>query len=598
MYPINEIWRLLDPKQRAEFLLLQVVSLLMALSTLAGIAAVVPFFAVLGDPQRIGSSALLSLLYREFGFSDAHTFLVGLGIACFGVIVLANLINWIGSLAMSRFAHQVGNDFSAALFNDYLHRDSQFHLCCHSSELLNNVGWESLRGTTGILQFYFILCTNLATGVLIIGSLMIVNPTIAIVTLLGLGATYAVIYLFARRRLTRNGQLETRHLHERTKIATESFGAVKDITLLRGQEYFRERFEYACESLSRVALNTQAIGQSPRYILECIVVAGLVGTALYLVEQGGRDGGAWLAQLTYLGFASYRLLPALQQIFSSVVRIRADRTAFTRIAADLQRARTVQPVPARQPQWSGRPYRDIQLDGVGFSYSPERPAGLHEATVRIAAGTTVALVGPSGAGKTTLAELILGLLEPTSGSIAVDGERLDRFNRADWQATIAYVPQRIFIFDATLAENIAVAVGLEQIDASRLHNAIRLAQLEPLVATFPNGPREMLGEHGARLSGGQRQRIGIARALYRDASLLILDEATNALDRMTENEIMATLEGLRGERTIILIAHRLTAALRCDLVVEIEKGTVVDSYSHDEFMRRSERAGLALQSRR
>jgi ABC-type bacteriocin/lantibiotic exporter with double-glycine peptidase domain len=204
------------------------------------------------------------------------------------------------------------------------------------------------------------------------------------------------------------------------------------------------------------------------------------------------------------------------------------------------------------------------------------------------------LIGPSGSGKTTLAELILGLLRPTSGTIAIDGAVLEPGNLADWQATVAYVPQRIFIFDATLAENIALAVGLDRIDEERLRTAVRLAQLEPLVASLPNGYREVLGEQGARLSGGQRQRIGIARALYRDASLLILDEATNALDRMTENEIMATLEALRGYRTILLIAHRLTPTLHCDLIVEIEKGAVVDSYSHNEFMRRSAERSRAL----
>jgi len=208
--------------------------------------------------------------------------------------------------------------------------------------------------------------------------------------------------------------------------------------------------------------------------------------------------------------------------------------------------------------------------------------------LRIDAGSTVGLVGPSGSGKTTIAELILGLLVPTSGSITVDGTDLDENNRIDWQSTIAYVPQRIVLFDTSLAENIALAVGAERIDQHRLRSAVRLAQLESLVTSLPGGYQELLGEHGLRLSGGQRQRIGIARALYRNASTLILDEATNALDRLTEDEIMSTLEGLRGERTIILIAHRLSAALRCDRIITIDNGSVVE--------RRADRPPASLQS--
>jgi ABC-type bacteriocin/lantibiotic exporter with double-glycine peptidase domain len=205
-------------------------------------------------------------------------------------------------------------------------------------------------------------------------------------------------------------------------------------------------------------------------------------------------------------------------------------------------------------------------------------------------------VGASGCGKTTLAELILGLLTPTAGTIAVDGTVVDQGNRRDWQATIAYVPQHIFLFDTTLAENVALAAGDGQIDMERLRMALRLAQLDQLVRELPNGYHQMLGEHGVRLSGGQRQRIGIARALYRAASVLILDEATNALDRLTEDEIMSTLEALRGTRTIILIAHRLSPALRCDLIFNLENGRVTGSCSQHQQTPRVERLAPTLQS--
>jgi ATP-binding cassette, subfamily B, bacterial PglK len=590
MHLIGEIWQLMNRRQRRSLLLLQTLALIMAVSTLIGIAAIVPFFSVLGDPARIGHSAALSWLYRRLGFGAERSFLIALGVGSLLVIVLANAVNWFGSLAMNRFAGRIGDYFTVALFDDYLHRDYRFHLASNSATLLSNIAWETGRGTTGIVQFYFVLSTNLAAALLIIASLVVVNPLIAAVTLGGLGVGYALIYLLARQQLLRNGHLESRHTQERLKIASESFGGIKEIRLLGAQDYFRDKFQRACESLSRTGLNTQSIAQSPRYIMECFVVGGLVVAALVLVEQNGTTG-PWLAQLTYLGLAAYRLLPALQQIFHALVRIRADRVAFVRIADDLRRAcRRVRTRPRRLDAtvWQGRPRVDIQLTDVGFRYAPERQPALSGVTLRIDAGSTVGLVGPSGAGKTTIAELILGLLAPTTGTITVDGMQLDENNRIDWQSTIAYVPQRIFLFDTSLAENIALAVGAERIDQERLRSAVRLAQLESLVTTLPGGCQELLGEHGLRLSGGQRQRIGIARALYRNASVLILDEATNALDRLTEDEIMSTLEGLRGERTIVLIAHRLSAALRCDRIITLDNGSVVE--------RRADRSPASLQS--
>ncbi|HEY4975048.1 MAG TPA: ABC transporter transmembrane domain-containing protein, partial [Steroidobacteraceae bacterium] len=327
----------MNRRQRQSFLLLQALALVMALSTLVGIAAIVPFFAVLGDPTRIAHSALLKWLYRSLGFAGERGFLIALGIGSLAVILLANAVNWIGSLAMNRFAYRIGDYFSAALFDDYLHRDYRSHLDANSATLLNNVVWETGRGTTGIVQFYFVLCTNLVAALLIIASLVVVNPSIALATLVGLTAGYSSIYLLARHRLLRNGQLESRHMQERTRIASESFGGFREISLLNGQRFFRDQFQRSCESLSHAALNTQTIAQSPRYIIECLVVGGLVIAALTLVAQNGTTG-AWLAQLTYLGLAAYRLLPALQQIFHALVRIRADRVAFFHIADDLRRA--------------------------------------------------------------------------------------------------------------------------------------------------------------------------------------------------------------------------------------------------------------------
>jgi len=592
-----ELWRLLDTGQRRGFVLAQALALVMAAFTLAGVAAVVPFFAVLTNRQLISRNPLLSWLYQHLGFTTQHDFVVALGLGLLAVVLLGNAINMVGSLVLNRFAYRVGHRFCVALFDEYLHRSLQFHLSSNSATLFNNVIWEVTRGTTGMLQSFLLLVTNIATSALIIGSIVIIHPLIALIAAAALCGSYGVVYLLARHRLLRNGLLESRCTEERTKIASEAFGAMREIIVLNGQKFFRERFAQSGAALTHAALNTNAIAQSPRYILDAIIATLLVAAALLSIDQG-RSAGEWLAQLTFLGFAAYRLLPALQQIFHGVVKIRGDRAAFTRIAADLRAACHSQQRPVRSKHaatWQGRPHGKIELKDVQFGYAGDRPLAIRGADLTIPAGATVAFVGPSGSGKTTLAELILGLLAPTAGVIEVDGIPLTANNRSDWQGTVAYVPQHAFLFDASLAENVALATEVARIDVERLREALRLARLEEFVRTLPRGHLEIVGEHGVRLSGGQRQRVGIARALYRRASLLVLDEPTSALDGLTESEVMETIEGLRGQCTIILIAHRTGTVRHCDLIFELSGGAIVAAGVYAQLARQSERFERLLQ---
>jgi HlyD family secretion protein len=591
-----QLWRLLDARQRHGMLLVQTLALLMAASTFVGIAAVIPFFAVLGDRQLITRNALLSWLYQALGFTSQGSFLVALGMGLLTAVLLGNLINLVGSLVLNRFAYRIGDHFCVALFEEYLRRGHQFHLASNSARLFNNVIWEVTRGTTGMLQSFLLLTTNIATSVLIICSMVILHPVIGLTAITALGGSYGAVYALARRRLLRNGLLQSQHVEDRTRIANEAFGAIREIIVLNGQAFFQKKFAASCSAISHAGLNTKTIAQSPRHILDFIVTVALVAGALMSLGQGA-SAGTWLPQLSFLGFAAYRLLPALQQIFHSSVTIRGDRAAFYRIIEDLRAASNAEQRPVRNPNaasWHGRPRREIQLQDVHFRYAADRPPAIRGVDLSIPAGATVGLVGPSGSGKTTLAELILGLLGPTAGHVEVDGIALDEGNRADWQSTIAYVPQHPFLFDTSLAENVALATEFEQIDLGRLQQVLRLAQLEEFVATLPRGYLEVVGEHGVRLSGGQRQRVGLARALYRRASVLVLDEPTSALDGLTEGEIMATIETLRGVCTIILVAHRPSTVRRCDLVFELDEGAVVAAGTYSELMARSERFGRLL----
>jgi ABC-type multidrug transport system fused ATPase/permease subunit len=589
----SELWSILTPSQRRQMLTAQAISLAMACSTVTGIAAIAPFFAVLGEPRLIDQNALLHWLYLHGGFSSQRGFIVLLGAAFISLVLIANLINALGSLAMNRLALRVGNQLQTAMFADYLSRPYSFHAATNSATLVKNIVYESTRVTNGILLNGLILIANLVTASFIVLAIVLLNPMVAVAMIAGLAGGYASIYLAVRNPVLRFGRAQSQLAAEQAQIVNEAFGAIKELIVLHVQSFFRDRFERVSGALALAAAHCQIVAQSPRHLMECVAAAVLVGIALVL---GGRGDGVapWLGQLTFLAFAAYRLLPTLQQIFAMIVKIRADSPAFALIAPDLRRARAAHPamtsMDLRRSESERRAHhrREIRLNDVWFRYADDRPWVLEGVSLSIAPQSTVGIVGANGSGKTTLVDLIAGLLVPAAGHVEIDGTALDDGNRAAWQTHVAYVPQNVFLLDAGIAQNIALGVAAPNIDRGRLLEAARLAQLDELIAALPQGLEHRVGERGVKLSGGQRQRIGIARALYREASILLLDEATNALDGLTERELMATLGRLRGRYTTILIAHRMSTVRSCDLIFQLEHGKLIGSGTFDALLKDSE----------
>jgi ATP-binding cassette, subfamily B, bacterial PglK len=577
MSVILAIWRLLDHHQRRSFVALQLLSIVMALSTVGGVAAVLPFFAALAEPDTIKHSAIAHTVLQRMRLDDS-SFVVALGIAFGAAVLIANAVNLYGFVAISRFAARVGDVLYVRLFDEYMHRDYGFHTRNSSSALAGKVQ-DSARVASIIVQQALLLVTSLVTIVFVTVAVVIVNPVVAVCAMVGLGGSYAAIYAATRSRLLRNGRSESHHHTERIRTLNEGFGAIKEITLLQAHEFFIGRFAQQSRAISMATASTLAISQGPKYILECLTVMCLVGVALYL-RNSGVAAGPWMAQLSFVAFSAYRLLPALQQVFAAIVRIRADRAAFAAIEIDVDRARPEQAVArtaGSDRSWQGTPRSDIRLCEVSFRYSPDRPYAVRDVSLAIPARAIVGFVGANGSGKTTLLDLVSGLLAPQSGHLEVDGVRLDRAAQRAWQSNIAYVPQQVFLLEATLAENIAFGIAPAQIDRERLEAAARSACLTACVASLPRGYDERLGASGRGLSGGQLQRLAIARALYRDASLLILDEATSALDIDSENEFAAALDSLRSHRTVLLITHRTGLLRHCDIVFELAGGKLVGS---------------------
>lgn len=588
MSVVRDICSILTPKQRAYALAAQSLSLLMALSTITGMTAIVPFFSVLGDPRLIEHNPWLQWLYHQGEFTSQHTFITVLGIAFIAAILLANCINLIGSLTMNRVALKIGAELQTRLFGEYLRRPLAFHTLAGSALLSNNILYEVPRLTRGILDNLFTLASHAVTAAFIILCLLILNPWLSVAIFAGLGGGYLLIYLGVRNRLLRAGEAQSRHSEQQARIIQEGLGGIKEVRLLHVQEFFRRRFESASAGAASASAHHHTVGQSPKPLMECVAAATLVGVAVTVTTDA--DGmGAWLGQLTFVAFAGYRLLPSLQQSFAALVKIRADRAALALLAPDLRRANAAYTrAPNAASGLGNMPRKEIRLRDVSFQYNSAAAPAIHELTLTIPAGVAAALIGANGSGKTTLLDLIAGELLPAAGAIEVDGTAIDASNRTAWQSHLAYVPQQPFLLDASIAQNIAFGIEAHAFDQRRLLDAARLAQLDDFIRRLPHGYEHRIGERGITLSGGQRQRLGIARALYRNAAVLLLDEVTNALDALSEQEVLTTLRELRGRCTIILVAHRLSTVRWCDVIFELAHGKLATAGNYDELSSRSE----------
>ena len=577
------LWAVLTPSHQRRFAVLQVVSVLMAMSTVVGLAAVMTYLAVLANPALIETHPLLSWLSRLLHITRPE-FLVVLGGGFIGLLLLSTAVNIGGSRAMGRFAYSVGDRIREVLFAEYLQRDYLFHARARAARLMDNVLFQADRTTQTLLSAQLLL-TNAALTLLVIASIAWVNPAVAVGGVLTIVVVYLLFYGSIRRRVGRNGRQQSQLGAERIAVVEESLVGVKYLLLARAQVYFRRRFDTATRALSRSLADTQFIAQSPKYFLECVAGAALIACAG--LANGGSTGGAWLAQLSFIGFAGFRLLPAFQQMYYAFVIVRANRSAIESLAFELtgshrNDAVCTPPHLFDQPAFRG----GVELSSVSFRYSPATPLLLDNASLRFDSGAAIGIVGASGCGKTTLVDLVLGLLMPTDGHIAVDGELLDERRIPAWQRSVGYVPQDVMILNASVRENIAFGVDPTGIDDARVRAVACQAGASEFIEALPGGYAAEIAGAGGGLSGGQRQRIGIARALYGNPSLLVFDEATNALDVESERAIIETVIRNRGTRTLLIVAHGAAVIDACDRVYVLRDGVLSERGPRAARLRR------------
>jgi ATP-binding cassette subfamily B protein len=401
----------------------------------------------------------------------------------------------------------------------------------------------------------------------IVAALFYINPTVALIAALGLGLSYVMITKGCSGRMAYNSALMAKEQTQVVKALQEGLGGIRDVLLDGTQPAYCHIYQRADEPLRRAQASITFISQSPRFVMESIGMVLFAALALGMAH-GSQGMMTALPVLGALALGAQRLLPALQQGYAAWSSIIGYQSSTQEVLELLD-----QPLPPEASQPLPAPLafkKSIQFDSVKFRYTSETPWVLDNLSFNIPKGTRVGFVGKTGSGKSTCLDLLMGLLKPSSGRIAVDGTVLDQRNLRSWQRNIAHVPQAIYLADTSLAENIAFGVPPENIDMKRVREAARQAHIADFIESSPQGYQALVGERGIRLSGGQRQRIGIARALYKQATVLVFDEATSALDHETEQAVMEAIEDLSADLTILIIAHRLATVKNCKQIIKLQ----------------------------
>ncbi|WP_280545715.1 ABC transporter ATP-binding protein [Halomonas sp. 11-S5] len=586
---LRELYSLLTLQQRRRLLRLQLLIVVMALAEIASVVAIGPFMAVVGDMSRLQGDGRLAWLYQRSGLDSPESFLSGLGGGVLVILLLSSLFSMYTTWRLSLYSANVGAELSSRLYRYYLHQPWLFHAGQSSSRLTHKASQEVQRVTQRIINPCLQLNARLVMLVLMTLAILFYNPVVALSGVAIFVTAYLLLYRTVRRFLIANGLRVSQAQARRFKLLSEGFGGIKDLLLLHRQSNFTRRYERAGRRVARGQGVTQGLSDAPRYAIELVAFGSVILLVLYQLNLYQGDLGAILPALSIYALAGFKMLPAYQRIYSAVSTIRGHLASYDSIREDLLASREIadEPDASRASSEPWIPLSEIRMQNLAFHYPGKSEPALNGLTLTIPANHLVGLVGPSGSGKSTAVDLLLGLIEPDEGEVLIDGLPITPDNLRLWQEGVGFVPQHIFLADASILENVAFGIEREDVDEHRVIEALRMAQLEELLAHLPEGLDTRVGERGVQLSGGQRQRIGIARALYRQARVLVLDEATSALDGITERRVMEDIQHFVGRMTIVLIAHRLATVKACDIIYMLEEGRVVDAGTYDELAGRN-----------
>jgi ABC-type multidrug transport system fused ATPase/permease subunit len=584
MGTLRKVLELLTPEERRRLWLVFAGVLAAALLETAGVASILPFLTVVTNPKAVQDNDLLHWLFTTLGFSSVNWFLVFLGFLALGALILSNAVRALVTWGMLRFSWMRNHSLSLRLLESYLRRPYIFFLNENTAILGSNILAQIGTIINGVLLPLLDIVARLVVLLCLITLLLVVNPVLSLVVAVAIGAIYGAVYLLLQRKLAQIGRESLKANNGRYKAASEAFGGIKAVKLMCSEDTFVRRFSVHSYQFSNHAASASVMSNIPRFALETVAFGGIILIVLYLLVTRG-DLAQVLPLVGLFAFAGYRMMPAVQWIFQGATMVRFNLAVLDTIHEVLQSGDTT----AGQRDSCGMEplaFKDkLELTGITFSYPEAAEPVICDLSLTIKSGSSIAFAGKTGSGKTTISDIILGLLPPAGGSLRVDGVEIGPENVRRWQRNLGYVPQDIYLQDDTIASNIAFGIAEEKVDMEAVERAARIANIHDfIVGELPDGYHTLVGERGVRLSGGERQRVGLARALYGDPAVLVLDEATSALDGTTEQVVFTAIENIAKAKTLIIIAHRLTTVRKCDVIYVIDDGRIIGRGTYDELM--------------
>jgi len=575
-----------DRQDKIKLTLIFLLMFFSAILETVGIGSILPFITILSNPDSVHSNPLLHGLYTFFHFSSVTSFIVFLGLGFVIFILLSNASKAIITYIAKKFTLIRVHKLSVQLLTNYLYAPYEFFVTHNSSELLRNIQREVPNVVTNVLNPIMDIVSKGIISLLLIGLLLLVNPSIALVTAVVIIVSYSVLYTIIRRTIERLGQERLRVEGQSTKALIESFGGIKDIKILGREHFFIENFSKPTKEYAINYSINEMLSDLPKYILETFIFGLMVLFATFYFVLV-KDFATILQTFTLFALAGYRLMPSIQSVFRGIASLNYFTSSVDTLKEHFKMP-VLMPSQVVEARSKINLQKHIELQNINFKYESSESYLFKNVNLKIPAHTTVGIAGKTGSGKSTLVDIIIGLLIPQEGSILIDSNELTMDTIRAWRRNIGYVPQFIFLSDDTIRHNIAFGFTAEEIDDQAVQEAAEMAHIHDFIINeLPQGYDTVVGERGIRLSGGQRQRLGIARALYHKPEVLIFDEATSALDTITERAILEAIDELQYSKTIIIIAHRLSTLEKCDNIYLLEKGTIVAEGSYQELKNNS-----------
>jgi len=576
---------LFDTRTRFQFLFLFGLMLVTAVLETVGIGLIMPFIAVMTDPKIIEANIWLSKAKHIIGVKNQFDFLIFMSVGLIVFYTLKNISLGVSNYLQLRFVFSKRSMLGKRLLRSYMLKSYTFHLERNTAELTRNIISETVR-VFNFVQSLLKTCSELFVCCIVVVMLLWIDPIAVICSVGILGIISGIFYKSVSAYVATLGQKVQSSIKYVHQSVLEGIGAIKEVKLFSREEYFPDRYYFNMMENARANWRYSTINTMPRLFLE-VVAIGSVSLIIVALQIQGKDMKMLLPTLGLFAMAAIRLMPSLSQIVANLHAIRFDSSAVDVIYEDMVNINMTIPFELNRKSVQQLSFsRNLRMNNLGYVYPNSTIKVLQGISLEIIKGQAIAFAGPSGAGKTTLANLILGLLTPSEGTIRLDDQNIFE-NLPSWQRKIGYVPQSIYLLDASIKSNIAFGMEDYEIDDNKVQKAVEIAQLDTFVNELPDGLKTVIGENGIRLSGGQRQRIGIARALYHEPEILILDEATSSLDGETEREVSRAIEILSGRKTLVIIAHRLSTIKNCNKIYYMEKGVIVDSGTFDELVSKN-----------